>query len=298
MSYSAMRPDGIAMYPAAQATASDRLSFIRKVYGLVFCGVLFYAISAALPIVGMELGIPVLGDLGWMMARLHPMIAFLLLLGGSWLAHSVSMVRGLNLVGMFGFAGLFGLLSVNLLYFAMKFTGGLGIVFQALGLTCLVFGSLTGYVLLTQGLQLSGWVPVRRHDGADRHCVDCLGGLRILQGGRQPAEHGAFHGGCAPLLRVRSLRYLEHAASLQHGHGCSGSLGINGGFHHPVSEHPVPAPSGAGLTQRAKPVPPSSSLQSQIPGIPPRSRGFCLSATPPTRFNRGISRVDPPGGGP
>ncbi len=150
MSYSAMRPDGIAMYPAAQATASDRLSFIRKVYGLVFCGVLFYAISAALPIVGMELGIPVLGDLGWMMARLHPMIAFLLLLGGSWLAHSVSMVRGLNLVGMFGFAGLFGLLSVNLLYFAMKFTGGLGIVFQALGLTCLVFGSLTGYVLLTR----------------------------------------------------------------------------------------------------------------------------------------------------
>lgn len=150
MSYSAVRPDGVAVYPAIEAATEDRLGFIRKVYSLMFLGLVVFAASIALPVYGIMAGIPLLGDIGILATKVPPLVAFGAILLTSWLVHSVSMVRGLNVIAMFGLAAFWGFLSIPLVAYAIMYGGGVSVVFQALFLTCMVFGGLTAYVFITR----------------------------------------------------------------------------------------------------------------------------------------------------
>ncbi len=159
MSYSALRPDGVAQYTAAQASTDERLTYLKKVYGLTFVGILFFAITISLTVAGGleamgqvdSLYIPLFTELFYLSMWLGQsfFIPLALIIGSSFLVHKVSMVKGVNLVGYFGFIGLWSILTVPLVIYALG-VGGLAIIFQAAGLTTFVFGGLTGYVLITR----------------------------------------------------------------------------------------------------------------------------------------------------
>lgn len=155
MSYSAMRADGVAIRPASTASTGERIDFIRKVYSLVFLGILFFSASIALPVLGSEyfFDIPVLSDIFWLSTQLPWWAALLLIIGSSFVVHAVSMVRGLNLVAFFAMSFLWAFLTIPMI--AMTFAigghlGGLMMIVQAAGLTTLVFGGLTVYVFVTK----------------------------------------------------------------------------------------------------------------------------------------------------
>lgn len=153
MSYSAMRSDGVAYQPAAYASETDRITFLRNVYLLMFSGILVYALTAALPVLGAAWNIPVLKEIfaAAIFVGTNPVAALVVLfgmIGVQILASSVAMVRGLNLIAFYGVAVLFGFISIMLFAYAIALTGGVAVIFQALGLTVLVFGGLSAYVLL------------------------------------------------------------------------------------------------------------------------------------------------------
>jgi len=150
MSYSAVRSDGVALYPAMTSSTEDRLSFLRKVYGLTFLGVLVFALSAALPLAGLALAIPGLQQIGELALGIHPLISFGVLVASSFVVHMVSMRKYLNVIALFLFAALWGFITIPLLAYAVAVTGGVGVIFQALGLTTIVFGGLTAYVFITK----------------------------------------------------------------------------------------------------------------------------------------------------
>ncbi|MBI1290972.1 hypothetical protein GC173_06970 [bacterium] len=149
MSYSAMRADGIARVPAISTTGEERIAFIQKVYSLVFLGVTSFAAGMALPIAGTMAGIGFFEM--WLRAAvgLPFIVAFIGILGTSFLVHSVSMVRGWNLVAFFLMSQLWAFLTLPLVLFALK-TSGLVVILQASVLTTVVFGGLTGFVLISK----------------------------------------------------------------------------------------------------------------------------------------------------
>lgn len=153
MSYSEMRPDGVAYYPAVQAGVGERIQFLQKVYLLTFAGVAFFAANLALPIIGAAAGIGLFEAWVNLSFSVHPLLAFGLIVGSSFLVHSISMVRGLNMVAFFAFSGIWAFLTLPLIAFALfKFGAADGtiIIAQAATLTTIVFGGLTSYVLLTR----------------------------------------------------------------------------------------------------------------------------------------------------
>lgn len=149
MSYSAIRADGTAVSPAVQSTSSERLVFIRKVYSLVFLGILFFAGTVGLPIIGAMAEIPVLAQFFQLSLMVPWWLALALIIGSSFLIHRVSMVRGVNMIAFFAMSFMWGFLTIPLVGWALG-VGGLAIVLQALGLTVLVFGGLSAYVLLSR----------------------------------------------------------------------------------------------------------------------------------------------------
>lgn len=197
MSYSAMRADGVAIRPASTASVGERITFIRKVYGLVFLGILFFAASIALPVLGSEylFNIPVLRDIYALSAWLPWWAALLLIIGSSFVVHAVSMVRGLNLVAFFAMSFLWAFLTIPMIAttFAVggSIAGGLMMIVQAAGLTTLVFGGLTVYVFvtkkdfsfmrgfLTMGLVLSLGAIVALGVGSMMGWVEQMGPLNI-----------------------------------------------------------------------------------------------------------------------
>lgn len=149
MGYSAVNREGYAIAPASRVSVNERLAFLRKVYGLLTLGIVaFFATTAAL-VFGYFNQVPGLYQVAALSFMLPWWGHLLLLLGGSFLAHATSMVRGLNLVTFFGFSALFGWLSTGLIAVAVG-TAGLSIVIEALGLTVIVFGGLSAYVLITK----------------------------------------------------------------------------------------------------------------------------------------------------
>lgn len=149
MAYSAVRADGVAVYPASAASQVDRLNFIKKVYALTFTGVLAFAVSAALPVLGLFKDIPGLRELGHLAVGIPRILCFFALLGVSMLARSTSMMKGINLVTFYLLAATLGFFAVGLIG-ASLVIGGAALILQALGLTTLVFGGLSAYVLLSR----------------------------------------------------------------------------------------------------------------------------------------------------
>ena len=124
---------------AAEASVSERLGFIRKVYTLFFVAILF-------AIGGVVLGFNT-PSLMVAIAR-SPWITLLLLMGG---VIGTSMVRhkpGINLAAFFGFTTFTGLVISPLLFYVSA-TNPASIL-QAGALTVGIFGGLTAYVFVSK----------------------------------------------------------------------------------------------------------------------------------------------------
>lgn len=124
---------------AAQASVAERMSFVRKVYALFFAASLF-------AVGGVALGLstpPVLR-----FAFEHPWIMLFMMLGGVFAAQAVRHVRGLNLVALFGFTTLTGVMISPLMY-VVGMNNPSSILAAGL-LTVGIFGGLTAYVFISK----------------------------------------------------------------------------------------------------------------------------------------------------
>ncbi|HEX8708050.1 MAG TPA: Bax inhibitor-1/YccA family protein [Pyrinomonadaceae bacterium] len=141
---------------AAEATLAERLGFIRKVYALFFVATLF-------AIGGVLLGFaypPV------MIAALeHPWLMFFAMLGGVMGATALRHKPGINLVALFGFTTLTGVIISPLI--ALVYINNPASILQAGLLTVGIFGGLTAYVFISnkdfsfmRGLLVTGLIVV------------------------------------------------------------------------------------------------------------------------------------------
>lgn len=130
---------GMQATTAAEANVSERMSFIRKVYALFFLGSLF-------AIGGVALGLssePVL-----LFAFDHPWIMLFTMLGGVFAAQTVRHVRGLNVVALFGFTTLTGVVISPLMYVVSQRNPTS--ILAAGVLTVGIFGGLTAYAFVSK----------------------------------------------------------------------------------------------------------------------------------------------------
>ena len=124
---------------AAEASVSERLGFIRKVYALFFAAILF-------AIGGVVLGF---NSPSLMLAiAQHPWITLLLLMGGVIGASAVRHKPGINLIAFFGFTAFTGVVISPLLFYVSA-TNPASIL-QAGVLTVGIFGGLTAYVFVSK----------------------------------------------------------------------------------------------------------------------------------------------------
>lgn len=131
---------GIGAQPvtAAEASVTERIAFIRKVYALFLAATLF-AIGGAL----LGLNFPPL----LIFAAEHPIIMFIAMIGGVIGAQAVRHVPGVNLVALFGFTTLTGVIISPVLYVVSQTSPGT--ILQAGVMTVAIFGGLTAYVFVS-----------------------------------------------------------------------------------------------------------------------------------------------------
>lgn len=126
----------------AQASAEERMNFIRKTYVLFMAGILACVVGGWICVSSPALFNAVIGLLR------TPLLAILLLFGATFAAQAVSRVEGLNYVALFAFTTMIGILFAPIL--AIYEQSAPGIVGQAGFLTILVFGSLTAYAFVSR----------------------------------------------------------------------------------------------------------------------------------------------------
>jgi modulator of FtsH protease len=124
---------------AAQASLADRLSFIRKVYALFFIATIFAIGGVALGFMFPPLMVAMASS---------PWIVLLLMIGGVIGAQAVRHVPGVNLLALFGFTTLTGVIISPVLYY-ISLTNPASII-QAGVLTVGIFGGLTAYVFISR----------------------------------------------------------------------------------------------------------------------------------------------------
>ena len=141
---------------AAQASVQERMGFIRKVYALFFAATLF-AIGGVAAGLSFE---PLLR-----FAYEHPWIMFFIMIGGVFAAQAVRHVRGLNLVALFGFTTLTGVVISPLIAFVL--VNNPSSILAAGVLTVGIFGGLTAYVFISKkdfsfmrGMLMTGLIVV------------------------------------------------------------------------------------------------------------------------------------------
>src|SRR5215207_7323646 len=122
---------------AAQASVAERMSFIRKVYGLFFIATLFAVGGVALGFLFPPLMIA---------AFEHPWIALIVMLGGVMGAQALRHQPGINLLALFGFTTLTGVVISPLLYLISR--DNPASILQAGVLTVGIFGGLTAYAFI------------------------------------------------------------------------------------------------------------------------------------------------------
>ena len=141
---------------AALASVEERMGFIRKVYALFFAATLF-------AIGGVLLGLSF--DPLLQFAYEHPWIMFFAMIGGVIGAQAVRHVRGLNLVALFGFTTLTGVVISPLIAVILQVNPGS--ILAAGVLTVGIFGGLTAYVFVSKkdfsfmrGMLMTGLIVV------------------------------------------------------------------------------------------------------------------------------------------
>ncbi|HWW75395.1 MAG TPA: Bax inhibitor-1/YccA family protein [Pyrinomonadaceae bacterium] len=127
------------METAARASVEERVGFIRKVYALFFAATLF-AIGGVLAGLSYK---PLL-----LFAYQHPLVMFLVMIGGVMGAQAVRHVRGLNLAALFGFTTLTGVVISPLIAVISQINPGS--ILAAGVLTVGIFGGLTAYVFVSK----------------------------------------------------------------------------------------------------------------------------------------------------
>lgn len=133
---------------AAFAAASERAAFLKKVYGILFLGVLGFAVTlwaaASVPFVNelaMGLGRAIYGSRwGWL-------LYMGLFIGGSYAVHSVAERSPINVLAYAGWVVLLALLVAPIVLMVNGMADGAETIRQASLLTALTFGGLTAYVL-------------------------------------------------------------------------------------------------------------------------------------------------------
>jgi modulator of FtsH protease len=130
---------GLAQPTAAQVSLADRLAFIRKVYALFFIATLFAVGGVALGFLFPPIMAAVASS---------PWIVLLLMFGGVIGAQAVRHVPGVNLLALFGFTTLTGVIISPVLYY-FSLINPASIV-QAGLLTVGIFGGLTAYVFISR----------------------------------------------------------------------------------------------------------------------------------------------------
>lgn len=141
---------------AAEAGLADRLSFIRKVYGLFFAATLFAIGGVLIGFSNMELMV---------FAARNPIIILLVMIGGVMAATALRHKPGVNLVALFGFTTLTGVVISPLLYIVSLRNSAS--ILEAGILTIGIFGGLTAYVFISKrdfsfmrGLLVTGLIVV------------------------------------------------------------------------------------------------------------------------------------------
>ena len=130
---------GVQPLTAAEVGLEERVAFIRKVYALFFAGILF-------AVVGVWLGFafpPLM-----IAAAQHPWIMLIVMLGAVMGTQAVRHTPGVNLVALFGFTTLTGVIISPLLYIISR--SNPNSIFQAGVLTVGIFGGLTAYVFISK----------------------------------------------------------------------------------------------------------------------------------------------------
>ncbi|MFL6276792.1 MAG: Bax inhibitor-1 family protein [Blastocatellia bacterium] len=124
---------------ASETSVAERVAFIRKVYALFFAATLF-----AIGGVFVGYNFPPL----MMAAARYPLVMFLVMIGGIYAAQAVRHKPGINLVALFGFTTLTGVV-ISPVLFVISRTNPASITQSGL-LTVGIFGGLTAYVFLTR----------------------------------------------------------------------------------------------------------------------------------------------------
>jgi FtsH-binding integral membrane protein len=129
---------GVRPLTAAETGVEERVAFIRKVYALFFAGILF-----AVGGVWLGFAFPPL----MIAAAQHPWIMLIVMIGAVMGTQAVRHTPGVNLVALFGFTTLTGVIISPLLYIIGR--SNPASIFQAGVLTVGIFGGLTAYVFLS-----------------------------------------------------------------------------------------------------------------------------------------------------
>lgn len=133
----------------AEASVSERLKFLRRVYGWMTAALLLTGVSAMISI---ESGLVLATMGGGMVTWILTMVAWI---GLAWVVQKVRHQPVVNVIAYAAYAAMTGFVISGIVYVAMAFgaatTGSSGTyVLQALGLTTLVFGGLTVYAFTTK----------------------------------------------------------------------------------------------------------------------------------------------------
>ena len=136
MKFGSAAQSSYGVTPAASLSVGDRLAFIKKVYGLLALSLVTASLGAYLGSSPSLLLIPVAQNM---------MLFFILEIGLIFFAQYASKKPGLNMVALFSFTTVTGLVVGPLLYRV-----GPTIALEAFILTALTFGGLTFYVIYSK----------------------------------------------------------------------------------------------------------------------------------------------------
>jgi len=124
---------------AARASVEERMSFIRKVYALFFAATLFAIGGVAAGLMYPPIMMAIIA---------HPWLTFFALIGGVMGAQAVRHVRGINLVALFAFTTMTGVIISPLIAIYTQMNPAS--IWQAGLLTVGIFGGLTAYVFISK----------------------------------------------------------------------------------------------------------------------------------------------------
>ena len=123
--------------PVAEASVQEKMAFLKKVYGLLTASMVSATVGS---LIGIQLA-PILSRMGF--------LTIILWLGSFFFLKYAERKPGLNMVGLFTFTTLSGLMIGPMLM--MYISAGMGmVVVQALALTAVTFFGLTGYVIFSK----------------------------------------------------------------------------------------------------------------------------------------------------